>query len=236
MLRGLLLCGLCGRRMQGQFSGKGLYCRCRFAQEYGLVNKVEHPRNVYLAERDLLGPLDDWLALVFAPHRLSDTVDALYRSQPDLEEDPATLDARRVVAECDRKLERHRAALEAGTDPRLVARWTAEVSARRAEALSRSRAAVGRERMTREQIATMVAALGDVRQVLGNADPDDEAEVYRQLRLSATYHPGKRTVRVETSLDPHSWGCGACPRGDLRTIHTPQPVNHFQPGGGGLET
>ncbi len=202
--------------MQGQFSGKGLYCRCRFAQEYGLVNKVEHPRNVYLAERDLLGPLDDWLALVFAPHRLSDAVDALYRSQPDLEEDPATLDAWRVVAECDQKLERHRAALEAGTDPQLVARWTAEVSARRAEALSWSQAAVGRE-----QIATMVAALGDVRQVLGNADPDDEAEVYRQLRLPATYHPGKRTVRVEKSLDPHSWGCGACPRGDLN----PHPLS-----------
>jgi hypothetical protein len=59
VLRGLLHCGLCGRRMQGQQSKQALYYRCRFPTEYGLANRIEHPRNIYLAERELLAPLDD---------------------------------------------------------------------------------------------------------------------------------------------------------------------------------
>lgn len=54
VVRGLLHCGICGRRMQGQRSRDVLYYRCRFPNEYALANKVSHPRNVYLAERDLI--------------------------------------------------------------------------------------------------------------------------------------------------------------------------------------
>ncbi|WP_337661972.1 recombinase family protein [Actinoalloteichus sp. AHMU CJ021] len=97
VLRGLLRCGLCGRRMQGQQSRGVLFYRCRFPNEYGLANKVEHPRNVYLAERDLLGPLDDWLSRSFAPHRISDTVDALCAAQREKEEDPVETAAARLV-------------------------------------------------------------------------------------------------------------------------------------------
>jgi site-specific DNA recombinase len=61
----------------------------------------------------------------------------------------------------------------------------------------------------------MVAALGDVRAVLADADPREKGDVYRRLGLRLTYRPGDRTVRAETSLDPHSWGYGSCPRGDL---------------------
>jgi site-specific DNA recombinase len=215
VLRGLLHCGLCGRRMQGQRSKEALYYRCRFATEYGLANKIAHPRNVYLAERDLLRPLDRWLATAFAPHRLAETIDALYQAQPSVDVDPAAAAAARVIEECDQKLARHRAALEAGADPQLVAGWISEVQARRAEALSRSRPVEPQPRMTREEIQSMVAALGDVRAVLADADPREKGDVYRRLGLRLTYRPGDRTVRAETSLDPHSWGYGSCPRGDL---------------------
>jgi site-specific DNA recombinase len=57
-----------------------------------------------------------------------------------------------------------------------------------------------------------------MRDVLVDADPADKAEVYRQLGLRLTYQPGKRAVRVETCLDPHSWGYGSCPRGDSSTV------------------
>ncbi|MFD2415506.1 recombinase family protein [Amycolatopsis pigmentata] len=42
-------------------------------------------------------------------------------------------------------------------------------------------------------------------------------EVYRQLRLHATYHPGTRIVRIETTIDPDGWGYGKW-RGRRRTI------------------
>ncbi len=37
-----------------------------------------------------------------------------------------------MIAECDTRLALYREALEAGTDPKLVAQWTAEVQARSA--------------------------------------------------------------------------------------------------------
>ncbi|MCA1674836.1 MAG: recombinase family protein [Actinobacteria bacterium] len=214
VLRGRLYCGLCDRRMQGQQTKQTLYYRCRFSTEYALANKIHHPKNVYLAERELLGPLDDWLATSFAPHRLADTIEAMYHAQPDIDADPAALAAGQVIKECDEKLTRYREALEAGTDPKLIAAWTTEAQARRAEALTRSRATTGRRRMTRDEIQSLVEALGNIRTVLADADPDDKAEIYQQLGLRLTYQPGKHLVQAETHLDPHGWGYGPCPRTD----------------------
>ncbi|WP_410622297.1 recombinase family protein [Amycolatopsis sp. cmx-8-4] len=215
VLRGLLHCGVCDRRMQGQKTREQLFYRCRYPTEYGLANKTEHPRNVYLAERDLLGPLDDWLSTCFAPHRINETIDALHQAQPDLDVDPGAAAAVRVIAECDQALQRHRSALEAGADAVLVTGWITETQARRAETQARATARPQQQRMTKIQIRDLVERLGDIRKVLTDADPDRKAEVYRQLQLHATYYPGKRLVRIETSLDAHSWGYGKCPRGDL---------------------
>jgi site-specific DNA recombinase len=215
VLRGLLHCGICGRRMQGQKSRDQLLYRCRYPNEYGLANKTEHPRNVYLAERDLIGPLDTWLSTCFAPHRLTATIHDLYEAQPELDVDPGAVAAAKAVEECDRALGRHRAALEAGADVNLVTSWITETQARRAEAKARLVARPLPQRLTKEQIAELIERLGDIRNVLAAADTDRKAEVYRQLQLHATYYPGKRLVRIETSLDAHSWGYGKCPRGDL---------------------
>lgn len=214
-LRGLLYCGICQRRMQGQWNHEEPYYRCRFPTEYGLANRIEHPRNVYLAEREVLPPLDEWLTMLFAPHRLHDTITALHDAQPDVDLDPAVRAATRTIEEYDQKLARYRAALEAGTDPTLVARWTADVQARRAEAMARSHHTRGRSRMSEDEIRAMIEALDGIRTVLADADPQDKAEVYRQLGIQLTYEPGKRLVKAEVALDPGSWGYGLCPRGDL---------------------
>ncbi|GHF35399.1 hypothetical protein FHX82_007057 [Amycolatopsis bartoniae] len=132
--------------------------------------------------------------------------------------------ARRVVEECDQALARHRAALEAGADPQLVTRWMAETQARRAEALTKTRVSIRPSRLSRDEIRQLIKDLGDIRQALTLADPGDKAEVYQQLGLQLVYYPGKRTVRAETNLDPHSWGYGKCPRGELHTNHTPAVV------------
>jgi site-specific DNA recombinase len=173
------------------------------------------------AEREVLPPLDKWLATLFAPHRLPETITALCTAQPDLDVDPTIRSAATVIEECDDKLARYRAALEAGTDPTLVARWPAEVQAQRAQALARSRHATGRRRMTTDEIQTLVEALGNIQTVLADADPQDKAEVYRQLGMQLTYEPGKQLVRAEVTLNPHSWGYGQCPRRGLRTNHPP---------------
>lgn len=46
VLRGILYCGICHRRMQGNWVNNAPYYRCRFSTEYALANRVPHPRNV----------------------------------------------------------------------------------------------------------------------------------------------------------------------------------------------
>ncbi len=215
VLRGLLLCGVCDRRMQGQWNHDEAYYRCRFPQEYALANTIDHPRNVYLAERDVLPRLDDWLAQAFAPTRLEPMINQLYEAQdnrPGMSND-ADIDA--VIADCDDKLARYRQALEAGAAPALVAIWTVDVQARKAEALARERSRRQQQRMTRAEIEALVDALGNIHTVLSAADPHDQAEVYRRLNLRLAYQPAERLVRAETTLHPGAWGSGECPRGDL---------------------
>jgi hypothetical protein len=52
-------------------------------------------------------------------------------------------ETRRVIADCDQRLARYRAALEAGTDPNLVTQWTAEVTTTRAAAQAQLRDGTG---------------------------------------------------------------------------------------------
>ena len=75
-------------------------------------NKINHSLTVYVREHAALDPLDRWLAEAFRPHRIEQSLTALQDAQPD--HTPAVEAARRAIAECERKLARHRAALEAG--------------------------------------------------------------------------------------------------------------------------
>ncbi|MGW4079406.1 hypothetical protein ACWELB_39040 [Streptomyces asiaticus] len=143
------------------------------------------------------------------------------RSTSPIAPAPGAEDAERVIAECDTKLARYREALEAGTDPKLVAQWTAEVQAHRAEAFSRSRQVTGQRRMTKDEIRAMLKPLGPIPDVLADAEPRDKAEVYQQLGLKLIYEPGKQLVRAEATLDPHKLGIWSVSEGGLDRFPMP---------------
>jgi site-specific DNA recombinase len=213
-LRGLLYCGVCGRRMQGSWNNGKPHYRCVFLSEYAAKNKVNHPTSVYLLEEQLLPQLDEWLSRKFDPTAFPSTVRELEAAQPV--EPPPDEVAQREITECDAKLRQHRAALEAGADPVLVTSWMNETQAKRAAAQARLRKPAGgprRRRMTRDEITALVTALGDAMQVLKNADPADKAEVYSQLGLTLTYHPQDRRVEAETRPESIMY-VGKCPRTD----------------------
>ncbi len=137
-LRSLLFHQKCGRRMQGTWNHGHAHYRCRYPQEYALANKIDHPLAVYLREDALLPALDTWLATAFAPDRLHRSLTALDEAQHEARPEGDPL--RATVADCDRKLARHRAALEAGADPTVVTQWITQTQAERAMAI----AALGR--------------------------------------------------------------------------------------------
>jgi site-specific DNA recombinase len=73
VLRGLLHCGTCGRRMQAQWNNGGPYYRCRYPAEYALISEVDHPKTVYVRQGDITRPLDKWLSTIFDPAHLDQT-------------------------------------------------------------------------------------------------------------------------------------------------------------------
>lgn len=97
-----------------------------FLSQYAARNKVSPPSAVYLREDQLLPQLDAWLAGLFSPDALPQTVRDLHAAQPD--EPKPDEAAQQEIAECDAKLKQHRAALEAGADPVLVTSWIKETA------------------------------------------------------------------------------------------------------------
>ncbi|MEV4629758.1 hypothetical protein AB0J90_26185 [Micromonospora sp. NPDC049523] len=178
--------------------------RCR-RQEYALANQIEHPRNVYLREDALTDTLDTWLASAFTPHRLERTITAITDAQPAEHPPALAAAAKAIIAECDAKLERYRATLDAGADLAVVTTWITQTQAdrARAEADLQAQTNTSSGRMTRGEITSLVQTLGDMVTVLGDADPADKAEVYRQLGLRLNYDPDAQTVRTEIDLNAH---------------------------------
>nr|AGS49534.1 recombinase [uncultured bacterium esnapd8] len=116
-----------------------------------------------------------------------------------------------TVAECDAKLARNRAALEAGADPAVVAGWIAETQAERQRAErhphtpAEKKAGSTPPRFNEEQIIAIVEELGDLVHALRDAEPEHKLEVYRSLGLHLSHDPETQTVRASVDLAAHRW-------------------------------
>jgi site-specific DNA recombinase len=205
-LRGILLCGVCDRRMSGKWNNDQAYYCCRYPTEYALANSISHPKTVYLREADVLGRLDDWLAETFAPGDLDATLDELAGQAAALEDPGAHAKAeaaRERITGYDAQISQYRASLDAGGDPAVIGPWISETQAKKVAAQAEIRAATGRRQMSRDDIAAVVAALGDLVQVVRNADPADKADIYTQLGMTLTYRPESRLVEAVVRPPAH---------------------------------
>ena len=120
---GAVFCGVCQRRMQGQWINQAPYYRCRFPAEYALANKIAHPRNVYLREDAFASRVTHWLTGLFAPGRLEQTIDQMTAAQDATGDDMAAETARAKVADAGRKMAWYRAAIDAGGDLEEISTW-----------------------------------------------------------------------------------------------------------------
>ncbi len=198
VLAGLMHCGVCGRRMQGQTNHDRPYYRCRFATEYG-VSEARHPRNLYVKESSVLPGLDRWLASLFDKNQIDHTCQILAGvSEPDSDEEarPASLVER--IADCDRRMRQYQAVLDEGADPTIVAKWMASVLQERRDLEARVGRDVPGARLTASQVRALVDSLREIVSVLADADPHDKAELYNELGVNLTYHPeGRVTVEMK---------------------------------------
>jgi site-specific DNA recombinase len=203
---GSLYCGVCQRRMQGQWINAAPYYRCRFPAEYALANKVSHPRNVYLRQDAFDAAVNTWLATAFAPARLSDTIDQIMTGQLVRADSTAAQAAMARIEDASVKMARYRAALDAGGDPEEIGKWISETKAQRLAAEAELRRATPTAALTRQQVQAVIEQCADVANDLRGAEPADVAGAYRKLGLRLTYHPGRNLVQATASPKPANIG------------------------------
>lgn len=197
-LSGILMCGACGRRMQGNWNHDLAHYRCRFPSEYALANKVDHPLTAYVKKSAIVPTLDKWLEELFNPKNLSATIGAMISAGDVDEAVEAWADAaRRKLADCDDQLGKYRAALDSGADPVVVAGWMSEVQAERLRAEAELASCASQAPRSKAELRGMVASLGDMAQVLSEAEPEDKADLYREFGITVIYDPLQRTVTAE---------------------------------------
>jgi site-specific DNA recombinase len=201
-LRGRLRCQLCDRRLQGQWIRGEAYYRCRYPVEYATAAGFDHPRSVNLREVDLLPRIDAWLGRLSDPDHLEATCQALAAaSDQHATRGAKRAAARQLLADCDRRLARYRAALEAGTDPAVVGQWIAEVTAtRQAAEANLHQLDAAPEPLSPEAIRAALEEVGGLAAALAGADPALRAQLYQDLGIEGTYDPHARVVAVRADL------------------------------------
>ncbi len=69
--------------------------------------------------------------------------------------------------------------------------------------------------MTPKEIKSIVDKFADIARALVDADPDDKAEIFRQLGLKLTYHPGRQLVKAQIKA----------PQWYFESVRGPRPTN-----------
>ena len=221
LFRGLLRCGICGRLMDGSVNHGRIYYRCKASRDYVRQHCISHPPVLYLRQESIAGPVDQFLTDELGHDSLSEALrritDAHHRAA--LAEHHATDEStplRATIQECDTKIANYRAALDAGGDPVLIAGWIRETTAIKSATQARlSLTTATPQRMSEDQIAEIVGALGGLMTLLKQADTRDRAEIYSRVGLRMTYRPGTETVLAEIVSSDLDGVPMRCPRGDL---------------------
>ncbi|HEX5268492.1 MAG TPA: recombinase zinc beta ribbon domain-containing protein [Acidimicrobiales bacterium] len=210
LLRGLLYCGLCGRKLQGQARPartqgrptRVLY-RCPLRSQRSLPADVDHPRAVYVREDSIVTKLDAWLAEIVTPEALA----AAQVSPPEATAHDAAITA--AIADCDLRIERLMQSVEQASMPM---EWVS----RRIVELRNERDRLEMTLPTRSQwrplsageIEAIATSLGGLIRTLEEASPGDRAAVYAHLGLRLTYEPASNQVRAEVDLARGPRGVG----------------------------
>ena len=197
----------CGRRTQaGLFHGV-VYYRCvARTLAPGSAGRAEHPTTLNLREAHIVGPLNRWLAGVFSRQNRSETIAILLEAFNADDGEMRRNRLKQRVADAEVKLQRHRAAIEAGIDPTTLVTAMNKAQADKAIAAAELARMPAHTAMSLTEITATIDALGDVAAVLKAGAPAARAELYAALGVEIRY-PRKQKV-AEVVVSPCGIGCG----------------------------
>ncbi len=173
-LRHRVRCGYCSRRMEGTPREVRIYYRCAARSMVpGAAALNGHPKNVYLPEAAVLGPLNTWIGELFDRKNVDRIVAALVASQGcDRGEPTARHAMKKRLAKAESRLGKLRAAIEAGVDPAALVESINEAQAQRAATRAQLEAdAPASNALSDAEVYAMIDSLGDVGHALNRADP-----------------------------------------------------------------
>jgi len=200
LLRGLLRCGVCHRKMQGEAIRQGVYYRCvARTLAPGSTALSDHPKTVNLREEVILPALHQWIGGLFDRQNLEATVRALVDSQGLHAESGTRAAAKQRLADAETVLRRHQAAIAAGVDPTALIEPINQAQAKREAARAELAAVPSAEPLSDAEVYAMVDSLGDVGAALTDAKPERLARLYADLRLDLRYEPGEKAVYASAS-------------------------------------
>ena len=222
LLRGLVRCEICQRKMQGGANGKRVLYRCIARQlAPGSPALTDHPKTINLGEKVLTRAINRWIGQLFDREHVDETVRALVDSQIGAASAGDREAGKRRLADAEQALSRFQAAIAAGVDPSALVeginKAKAQRDAVRIELANQPKATV----MDMAEVYAMIDSLGDVDAVIHQAEPDSLAKLYRDLRLQVSYRHsaggGEATATISVGNE--------CVRGGTRTPvrRTPAP-------------
>ena len=199
LLKGLVRCEICTRRMQGAAIRKGSYYRC-IARTLapGSAMLADHPKTVNLREDVVTPPVNAWLCKVFDPENRDETVAALVGTQ-EVQPDSRRAAVERRLKDATAKLRRHQAAIDAGVDPAALVEPMNFAQAERHAAEAELEHLPDAATVDVAEVYAMLDSLGDVARHLNSRSPERITRVYRDLGLEVAYDNKKETVDVTVS-------------------------------------
>lgn len=237
-LQGLMICGVCNRRMQVHRSAAGtdphvsVRYRCR-ARDLTPGVTLDHPASVSIGQDAVLEALNPWMiGLLKAGPDQEAAVEALTAVVDPPRKDGQTELLRQRLVEAEIRLRRLTDALGAGIDPAALA---GPINAAQAEAdAARAELAVLSAPVAlpaREQVERVLALLGDrLHLVLAKErSPHLVRELYSSLGLILTWHHADRRLEAEVNLGLALAGAGDI--GGKDASHTNRGVSQRVRGG-----
>jgi hypothetical protein len=199
LLKGLVRCEICTRKVQGAAIRKGVYYRC-IARTLapGSAALADHPKTVNLREDVVTPPINEWLCQIFHPDNRDATVAALIGTQ-DGRQDSRRAAAEKRLKDAEAKLRRHQAAIDAGVDPAALVEPMNHAQAERQAAKEELQHLPEAQTVDVAEVYAMLDQLGDVARHLNSRSPDRIMQVYRDLGLQVVYDNKKEAVAVTAS-------------------------------------
>lgn len=170
LLRGLLHCGLCERKMVGTSSHGTIRYRCMANQTRALPAYLsEHPKALYVREDQIARALDDWIPSLADPEMMA--------ASQDLPAHDDRAEVQRRLAAIDAATRNLVTAIEKGTDPAVIQPRLDELKVDRERARAGLAETRDSSRLTADDVARLVDELGGMRTILDEALPTEKAAI-----------------------------------------------------------